>query len=120
MKKYFIITNSHAAPFFSDADEYYVKGKDPKDAMEKAVKNYSHPCGLYAANLYLNADAYHQKKKPLVTWQCNKEIKKQEITKKMGCFSYLGISNNHFKINGIDYFVDDPNGGQITVLGDKE
>ena len=77
MKEYFIVSNSFAAPFFSDTDEHYIKGKNPKDAMTRFRKGYKHPAGLYAANLYLNADAYHKKKDPLFKW-CSKEAENKQ------------------------------------------
>lgn len=42
-------TNSNAAPFVSDTDSGFIEAEDSKTALEKIVKDYKHPCGLYAA-----------------------------------------------------------------------
>ena len=78
MPKYFIVANSFVAPFVSDTSFEYVTAKSPEDGMEKFKKRYKHPCGLYAANLYENADAYHQNKKPLVIFRSEKAIEKEK------------------------------------------
>lgn len=81
MKEYFVKANSFAAPFFSDSSAVYVKGENPKKAMEKFVKEYTHPCGLYAANLYESADAYHKQRKALVKYRSNEaEFMQKEKT----------------------------------------
>lgn len=40
---------SNAAPFFSDTDSVYVKAPDAMAALRKAIADYDHPCGLFAA-----------------------------------------------------------------------
>lgn len=72
MPEYFLLTNSNAAPFFSDTDTRFVDGPDAETAFAVAVQSYKHPCGLYAANLYASADAYHKNEKPLAQWVCKK------------------------------------------------
>ena len=49
MQTYHYETNSNAAPFFSDSDAGFVEANTPKEAIEKIVKKYNHPCGLFAA-----------------------------------------------------------------------
>jgi hypothetical protein len=68
MKEFFITSNSFAAPFFSDSWEGFVKGKDAKVALLNYVHDYKHPAGLYSANIYSSADAYHHDEKPLFHW----------------------------------------------------
>ncbi|MBV6342780.1 hypothetical protein [Candidatus Magnetobacterium casense] len=80
MKEYFIVANSFAALFFSDTTVKFVMGSSPEEAMEIFVKNYSHPCGLYAANLYKNSNEYHKGNKPLVRWMSNEAIFKDRKT----------------------------------------
>ena len=113
MKEYFVVTNSFAAPFVSDTDEQYVKGKSPKDALKKIVQNYTHPCGLYAANLQKNADAKYKGEEPLVKWICNQALMIMNITKKKGSYSYDGLGLGKFKIDGETYVVENPKGGQF-------
>jgi len=88
MKEYFVVANSFAAPFFSDLNERYVKGNNPEDAMQRFVKKYSHPCGLYSAVLFANADAYHKGEKSLCRFLCNLELEKQRLTKNLKEFSF--------------------------------
>lgn len=71
MPEYYIITNSFAAPFFSDTDEYYVCGNNPLDALKQAVDEYSHPCGLYGAHLYASHKAYKSGEKALAKYHSN-------------------------------------------------
>lgn len=68
MQEFFIVTNSNAAPFFSDTDTQFVKAKTAEKAVEKTRKGYKHPAGLFALNVYPNSDAYHKGQKPLVQW----------------------------------------------------
>ena len=42
-------TNSNAAPFVSDHDAGFIEATDPMAALEEVVRNYKHPCGLFAA-----------------------------------------------------------------------
>lgn len=51
MKTYQFNTNSNAAPFFSDSDSGFIDAESPLDALEKVVKKYDHPAGLYAATI---------------------------------------------------------------------
>ena len=64
--EYFVVANSYAAPFFSDLSEKYVEGETPMEAMKKFIEEYTHPCGLYAADVYTNADAYYKRQGALV------------------------------------------------------
>lgn len=45
------VTNSNAAPFVSDTDEGFIRAADAMSALEKVVKKYKHPAGLYAAQI---------------------------------------------------------------------
>ncbi len=66
--EYFIRSYSFSAPFVSDEAFGYCNGVTPEDAMDKFRSNYTHPAGLYSAEVYSNADAYYKKEKPLQTW----------------------------------------------------
>ena len=68
MREYFVITNSNAAPFFSDTDKMFMKAKSPEECVKKVRKNYKHPAGLYAMAVFADANAYYKGEKPLVCW----------------------------------------------------
>jgi hypothetical protein len=40
---------SGAAPIVSDKDSGFIEAETPKEALEKVVERYSHPCGLFSA-----------------------------------------------------------------------
>ncbi len=46
--KYHYRANSNAAPFFCDPSDGIVEADDAMWALEKVVKEYNHPCGLYS------------------------------------------------------------------------
>ena len=48
-KTFWYETNSNAAPFFSDYGNGFVKAENPRQALEKIVREYRHPAGLFAA-----------------------------------------------------------------------
>src|ERR1700722_8877548 len=52
LSEFFVVSESNAAPFFSDTGHHYVEGDGAENAMHAFVAAYKHPCGLYAANLY--------------------------------------------------------------------
>jgi len=116
MTEYFIFSNSFAAPFFSDSGTHYVKAESPKKALTKFVASYSHPCGLYAAILYRNADDYHKNKAPLAKWISNHEAAMQKATKRKSGYSYMGHAPGDFEIDGKRITVDDPKGGRIVAV----
>lgn len=63
--EFFVRGNTFAAPFTSDPIERYVEADNPLDALEKFVKDFRHPMGLYYAAAYSSADDYHKKRQPL-------------------------------------------------------
>lgn len=75
MKEYFVVANSNAAPFFSDESTHYVSADSPESALGKFMVSYTHPCGLYSANVYANADAYHKHTEPLAIYRSPKAQK---------------------------------------------
>ena len=68
-REYFITARSFAAPFCSDESERYVEAETPKKALEKFASEYSHPAGLYAAECWTDANAYHKRQEPLARWE---------------------------------------------------
>lgn len=77
--EFFYRANSKAAPFFSDTSEGYVEAKNAIEAAHKVRKDYSHPCGLFALNIYENADAYHKGNEPVAIWR-SPETEEQHAT----------------------------------------
>ena len=71
MQEYFVRTNSFAAPFFSDTDTQFSWAETAGDALIRVASGYKHPCGLYAAVVYKDANAYHKGEKPLARWLSN-------------------------------------------------
>ncbi len=123
MKEYFVMTNSFAAPFFSDTDSIFVMAENPSAALEHVAAAYKHPCGLYAAVCYESADAYHKNSEPLAKWICNRQIAQMEATKDLrGGYSILGLGPGEFVLNGEHITVNDPKQGRVVLpecSGDK-
>lgn len=113
MDEYFVFSNSFAAPFFSDPSSGFVSADTPEQAMEKFVKEYKHPCGLYSAALFSDANSYHKGDKPLLRWQCNHFIEMEKITKGMAGYSVLSHGPGLFEINHKQHKVENPKGGSI-------
>jgi hypothetical protein len=65
LAEFFITARSFAAPFVSDETERYMEADTAADALELFAVVYSHPCGLYAAEAWESADAYHKRGEPL-------------------------------------------------------
>lgn len=110
-KEYFIVANSFAAPFFSDNSQKFQKANSPEKALEIYAKNYKHPCGLYAAVVYKDANAYHKGKKPLAKWLSN-EAKYMEG--KTG--SIFKPCLGKVRINGIMHNIDNPQQGSLVAI----
>lgn len=113
MPEFFVMTNSFAAPFFSDPGDEYVDAETPTDALEKAAATYTHPMGLYAAVCYTSADAHHKGEKPLATWLCNHEREKRRLAEGRAGYSYLGHSVGDFEIDGVRHTVPNPRAGSV-------
>ncbi len=79
-KEYYIVANSNASPFFSDESTSWVIGIDPEFALLSFVENYKHPAGLFAANLYKDANACFKGKKPLAKWRSFKALSRENET----------------------------------------
>ncbi len=69
--EYFIEANSFAAPFFSDTSSGFVEADSPEQALLRFKDDYKHPCGLYAAVCYQDANAKHKGHEPLAKWVSN-------------------------------------------------
>jgi hypothetical protein len=49
MTVYHFKANSVAAPFFSDPSDGFIEEATAMKALEKLVREYTHPCGLFSA-----------------------------------------------------------------------
>jgi len=81
MTEYFVVTESNAAPMVSDTHKEYIIADTPGEALNKAIEEYRHPCGLYWVGIYVNADAYHKKEGPMLIWEsenCKKHWTQQQ------------------------------------------
>lgn len=112
--EYFIRTNSFAAPFVSDTGDCYVVADSPSRALAICASEYSHPCGLYAAEAYANADAFHKGEKPLARWLSNREIAQRQATAGRAAYSMFGVSPGEFDVDGVRHVVADPKGGRVV------
>lgn len=116
MAEFFIRAESFAAPFVSDPSAKYVEAVSAKEALELFAGSYRHPAGLYAADAYASADAYHKGAQPLARWLCNHEQEKRKV---MGPgHSYLGHGPGDFEIDGERIRVKNPKGGSLVALKD--
>lgn len=69
--EYFIVANSFAAPFCSDQSTGFQASLTPISALAAFAARYTHPFGLYAAEAYASAEAYHKGEKPVARWLSN-------------------------------------------------
>jgi hypothetical protein len=115
--EYFIVANSFAAPFFSDDSTSFIEANSPREALESFASNYKHPCGLYAAVCYRDANAREKGEKPLAKWLCNHEAEKMALTEKLAGYSYMGNGPGDFTINGKRHVIVNPKGGRVIDTG---
>lgn len=114
MPEYFVFTNSFAAPFFSDSSTKYVEGDTPQEAMAKAVKDYKHPAGLFAAALYESADAYHKGQKPMIKWLSNKAQVVVRFESDGQSHSFYSNEDDTIRIDGVRHQIADPKSGSVV------
>lgn len=115
MQEYFITARSFAAPFVSDTSEAYVRGESPLAALRVFVETYRHPCGLYAAECWVSADAYHKRQTALATWRCNHERALRKATRRKGSYSVIGHGPGSFEVDGKLITVEHPKDGRFQV-----
>lgn len=116
MPEFFIRANSFAAPFVSDTSERYVTADTAEAALEAFAASYSHPCGLYSADVFASADAFHKGERELARWLCNHELAKQAITSDRPAYSYSGKGPGEFEIDGKPVKIEDPKGGRVVAV----
>jgi hypothetical protein len=110
MAEFYIETNSFAAPFISDSGHCYVEAPTAGDALRKCAREYSHPCGLYAAAAYSSADARNKGEKPLARWLCNQARRLEGVT---GMVRMDGPGRG--EINGETVEIENPKEGRVVA-----
>lgn len=114
MPEYFIHAASFAAPFMSDESTGYVTAWSPADALEQYAASYTHPAGLYAADCYASADAYHKGEKHLARWLCNKAQTIERATEGRGAVSIYSPNADMVEISGEPIAIRDPKRGSVV------
>ena len=114
MPRYFIVANSFAAPWVSDTSMCFQGGSTPEDALETFAASYNHPAGLYAAELYADANAYHDGHQPLARWLSNHEQALQAATKGKDAYSYYGHQPRCFKVDHKVIEIEKPKKGSLV------
>lgn len=115
MAEFFVKAQTFAAPFCSDELVRYIPGEDPVEAVEAWVESRPHPCGIYYAAVYANADDMHRGRKPLCEWKSNYQRAREEATKGKGCYISRGLGENAFEIDGEKFWVECPREGAVYV-----
>jgi hypothetical protein len=115
MTEFFIHATSFAAPFVGDETTGYVQAETPEAALEKyAATIYGHPCGLYAADCYASADAFHKRQPRLARWLSNKAQAVEGAIAKRGAASIYSESPDKVEINGEMVEITDPKAGCVV------
>jgi hypothetical protein len=109
MTEFYIETNSFAAPFVSDSGHCYIEALNACEALEKCAKQYSHPCGLYAAAAYLSADARNKGEPFLARWLSNQAQRLSQSDVRMLRMDRPGVG----EINGQSITIDSPKDGKV-------
>lgn len=110
LSDWFLVAASFAAPFVSDSSTHYVQAATPAAALEQLAQVYRHPCGLYAAQAYRSADAFHKGEKYLARWLSNhaRAIEEAKAT------VYRSDGPGELTLDGIRHPVQDPKAGAVV------
>lgn len=114
MSEYFIHATSFAAPFFSEESTGYIEADSPTAALERFAAKYSHPAGLFAADVYASSDAYHKGQERLARWLCNKARVIEEKTSN-GSHSIYSAGPDTVEIDGETVIIPDPKAGAVVA-----
>jgi hypothetical protein len=110
--EYFIVANSFAAPFVSDQSTGFEAASTPVLALSQYADRYKHPAGLYAAQVYASADAYHKGEKPIARWLSNHARRIEEAHPGSICSHGPGS----IELDGKAVTVKDPKSGRPEYL----
>jgi hypothetical protein len=112
VSEYFIVARSFAAPFVSDESTGFQEATTPVSALEKFARRYTHPCGLYAAECYASADAYHRRAKMLARWLSNHA----RVMLETPHTSFRSNGPGSVELDHRTITIDDPRGGRAEVV----
>lgn len=76
-----MVANSFAAPYFSDTDKVWRKGKTARAVLDAFVKNYKHPYGLYWAGVWRDANAFTRGHKALAEYLSKESAARRKPSK---------------------------------------
>ena len=107
-KEFFINYVTFPAPFFGERGQEYQEADTAREALEIAAK------GMYRAEAYENADAFHKKQEPLARYMSNRALAES----KAGTLVFLGWEGKScvLEIDGVVTRVK--NARQGTVVDD--
>lgn len=115
MPEYFIHAASFAAPFVSDESTGFVTADSPEAALVAFAESYRHSAGLYAADAYASADAYHKREKRLARWLSNKAQTIERAMDDRGAASIYSPSPDMVEIGGEPIAIRDPKAGSVVA-----
>lgn len=111
MPEFFISATTFAAPFVSDRIDTYEDAATPQEAVLTVVERHRDGIGIYAANAFASADAYHKKQSPLAQWRCNRERLIRNAIDAYGAISVASDWSDRVEINGELHTIDGPKEG---------
>lgn len=115
MTEFFVYAESFAAPFASDESTHFVQGATATDALTKFAESYRHRAGLYAAALFVDANAFHKGEKPLAIWLSNRARDLKRATEGLSGYSMISTGIDSFEIDGKRYVVRDSRLGSVVI-----
>ena len=117
---FYITGNSFAAPFFSDSLSGWVEADSPSAALEKFAADCKHPCGLYAANCYPDANAHSKGQPFLAQWLSNHVQMKLRATKGKPTHLEYGHGPGRVEIDHVIHECENPKGGRVFLPAELE
>jgi hypothetical protein len=107
LREWFVLAASFAAPFISDTSTHFVLAPTPAVALERLAREYRHSAGLYAAQVYESAEAFHKGFQPLARWLSNHA---QAIERGSATISH---GPGDVSIDGQRQQIEDPKAGAV-------
>lgn len=111
-REWFLVGHSFAAPFVSDTGTAFVEADTAAMALELFARAYAHPCGLYSADAYTSATAYHKDRPPTARWLSAHAEEMGRLLDAGGCVSSEGPGV--FRVNGKRHEIPHPKAGRVV------
>lgn len=109
MPEFFIRGYTFAAPFVSEEVARYVEAEGAGAALESLAAQMHDGIGLFAAEAFISADAFHKGAAPVARWLSNKARAIE------GAGSIYSSGPGHVTLNGDrDVIIDDPKAGSLV------